>query len=293
MVDLHPTRPIRTSDPLLICEGRDDQQFLAGVLSRLGVNIYQAGGKDSVPTLRTLWQPALYILDRDFEYTYEKASHNLALTTKTFAHYWPYHCVENYLLHADWVVSALKELKPKSSFSVSQIDDSMMTIAKKLCIDHAGRHSIEMMKKSVMPSPLIYQPIIDKKFIKGGAEASNQSTWETYLLSQAALLRQKGDELYKNPQMADKKVIELFNNHLVQYQQWAEDLTVIRVHFSGKRLFQMLTVSLKMTLPWSALRDETIRQAVEYSFSITELLSNDPRLGDFGKLASKILAQPV
>ena len=112
---------------------------------------------------------------------------------------------------------------------------------------------------------------------------------------------QKLDLVVKNINIWDK-----FGEYQQIYSNASKNLDTTLRFFSGKRLLKMLIQKwhLKQVKksnettkePIDILKEELIKLAQSHALAIksqNKRLSDDPRLGDFGRLASKITSQEI
>ncbi|GEM_PF-2400287 len=304
--NFHPLRP--TGGYVLVCEGKEDVSLLNGVLSPFMSNfsIFYAEGKENVAKLRGILQPSVSIVDRDFNYLPDEVKTRFDKKPES---YWSRHDIEAYLIYPDWLFDTLQQLQKKPDYLLKNlpstpnvIENQLYEIANTLIIDHAGRKTTEWLTQEI--NKLTPQFPINRQLIKGGAESSNLDVWNV-------LFQEFENDLLNSPQKLDLVVKNIniwdkFGEYQQIYSNASKNLDTTLRFFSGKRLLKMLIQKwhLKQVKksnettkePIDILKEELIKLAQSHALAIksqNKRLSDDPRLGDFGRLASKITSQEI
>lgn len=301
---MHPLRP--KEGRVLVCEGRDDVLFLTGILDSFATStpmtVYEAGGSAKVSTLSAILAPAVYVLDRDFKRS--SAGAIATLSDQKARTYWSRIDLEAYLLHTDWlwavvelVVDPTKPMQLRNAPTKQEtIERQIHEIAKTLVYDHAGRRTIEITHR-LIPSQHELELQVQTRRVDGGAKASDHAAWADLLKDEATRIHAALRESSEHNMVDD--VLNTFEEQITFYQDNLTTLDHIRQEFSGKRILQALTERWHLTggkskaKPWQKLQRLLIEEAVEYAKMIEGNLSDDSRLGDVGKLGSKVLGQKV
>jgi hypothetical protein len=300
----HPLRP--QEDFILVCEGESDFLFLSGIFGEfvahqsapVSIYIVQAGGEKNVRTLANILEPAVWVRDRDFRLSVAEAQ--ATLREKSRKTYWPCQDVEGYLLYEDWLLNAVRSIRqaPKMATlyvpaDAQEVMGTILQAARSLVVYHAGSHTCQELTHLVGPR---------QKYcvrVPPNGEAIDDQAWRQHLVSESARLIAEGKQLVASPGLVADNVLRRFEQHLQQYTVWAKDADAVRIHFSGKRIFQILASKWQAGITghkysWEKLREEVQKQATDYvRFIRGALMSDDPRLGDIGLLASKIVGRKI
>jgi hypothetical protein len=295
MPKAHPLRP--KHDYLLICEGDSDLQLLTGIYQIFAPEIFvmAAGGEANLATLTSILQPgAFYVGDRDFRISIQYAQ-DLLKNARKATNFWIRHDIEGYLLYEDWLWQAVEIIRTSPRFSnvplenpitAQQITHDIQAVAMQLVVDHAGYHTIADIDRAIGK--------INRFTAKISSTPRNEAQWLMDLTLEIQRLTSEGQQLATLPHLDTTWLNTTFQNHLATYQEWANDLDAIRLHFSGKRIFEELALLWQASkqsrrYTWERLRDETSTQAIAYSRTIPQKqFHQDARLKDFGELANKI-----
>lgn len=299
MTKQHPLRP--KSDSILICEGISDFEFINPLFNHFTPKIYviYGNGNENLAKVAAIFQPAsFYVRDRDFVFSVQDAQASY-LSEKPRC-IWTHSDLESYLIYSDWLWQAVQDLstqhnaitKPPSSKQA--IEAEIFAIAQNLIIEYAGRHTVEIIDQSLYLAKrgrFTVPPSIKT--------TSNQHDWEQGLMSQAQRLHNALQIAANNPDLAN--VLNIYHTHIQDYQSYARSLESIRLHFSGKHILHFLALSWEIKgktknkdklEAWEILRRHLQDYALTYGKSLQQL-SNDSRLGDFGRVASKITGQVI
>lgn len=299
----HPLRP--KEGYILVCEGQSDAQFIHSIWRGIPqVTIYHANGHDAVQMLAKILEPSVYILDRDFDKSFEEAKATLQ-PGKPYT-CWPRHDIEGYLLYPDWFMEYMNQVKNSSDakFSIRSspqneeiIANDIKAVAENLVADHAGLKTLKALNHYIGPSFQFSAKLVKGK-IKRGAEASTRDDWEQFLIEEVERLGSVAKDF--DAKISTFSLLDTYHQHLAYYGEWAKELPTIQNHFSGKRIFQSLTLKWRHSSspdssrdPWQLLRDNMISVASNYSLGLQGQLSDDSYLGDFGRLAKKITGQDL
>ncbi|MCU0479868.1 MAG: DUF4435 domain-containing protein [Anaerolineae bacterium] len=298
MSSYHPLRPIGR---VLVCEGKDDVSFINGVLgsSIQNLNIYAANGKSNVKTLAHILSPVTSIVDRDFDVLPNEIQDNW--NTQDHNLHWIRHDIEAYLLYPDWLLQFAQRyrenINPRSRFlpvSETEVEEGIIEVSNNLVADHAGRHTISWIKKIVNHHEYRLEFNLDKKSIQSGASFSLDAEWRIELQKYHEILRNAPQRFIPLTQV---DVLKYYEEMLLVYSDATKTSIQIQQYFSGKRILEHFTQkwhieSRNNKKPVDVLRDALIELAINYAKQITRL-SDDPRLGDFGRLASKIISRDI
>jgi hypothetical protein len=307
---------------IVVCEGEDDLEFLQKCWENREhaseIFIFYSGGRDSVATTTTLlksskdeedhdFRNTIYVVDRDFKNTVTRAENSL--TDKHMFTCWVCRDIEGYLLHPDWMLEALNIIQAAQPYPIrhfptneAEIEDAIMQVAADLVPDHAGRETMEALNELIGRLPhdkFWFQP--DRELIRGGATFSGAAEWENMLLERGEKILENVSDLSQLSDLKAPQIRLLYAEKQSTYKEYTELIATIRQEFSGKRIFQILAPQWRVKsskqpskkAPWQILRDETMSVAIRYSQLINGNLSDDERLSDMGKLASKATGRTI
>jgi len=307
MNNYHPLR-LMTGKFVLICEGKEDSDLLNAILSPFisDFSIYYANGKESVAKLRGILQPAISIVDRDFNYLPSE------IKMESNELFWLRHDIEAYLLYPDWLFEVTQKIQATIKYSLKNlpvnpnvIENQLVEIANNLIIDHAGRKTTDWLNQEI--NKLNPHFPINRQHIKGGAEVSDLSNWNK-------LFQEFENNLLSSPQklglaIKNINIWDKFDEYQQIYSNASKNLDTILRFFSGKRLLKMIIqkwglkklgesseLTKKPIDSFNYIQKELTEIAKNHAIAIkaqNQNLSDDPRLGDFGWLASKITGRNI
>lgn len=292
---------------ILICEDKIDSDFVSTIIRlRTGaITITHGKGRETLPKLAEIYQPAsFYIWDRDFAFTVAEAEMSYEISFTKPRLIWTHVDIESYLLHPDWLFrfiedapSAYTKIKNPPS-SQAEVENDLKQFAVDLVPDHAGRRTVEIVNKSLnmqkrggfgIPSDL-----------PDGKRISNRTEWETGLQDVAQTVQNNLQAGLANVELLN--VLDIYSEQITEYRTYTSALDAIRINFSGKRILQLLadkwTVSGQKIgdgkfKDWEVIRKGLIDYAIDYAKGIATPLKDDDRLGDFGKIATKLTGKPI
>jgi len=294
----HPLRPLGTW--VLVCEGESDYQLLSQLWSTFAqaatIQVFYASGSKNVRPLASILEPSFSISDRDFSRTILEAK-------STFADrriFWSHVDIESYLLYPDWLLEATNTIRGASNQistknfpqSHMEIEEHIFDAANILVPHHAGMKILDTLRGMAK----FYAP-------KNDNESWDANDWKKHLISEAQEVLQTSAETNAHMDFQSNSIIQAYDREYTYYEDLLlkKDLNVVREEFSGKRVLPKLAQrwgvrSIKQPPKqngWEILRDEIIVQTLKYVISLQGLLKDDERLGDFGKLASRIIEQSI
>jgi hypothetical protein len=300
----HPLRPKHGS--VLICEDKNDSDFVSAIIRHrtIEITVTHGKGRDTLPKLAVILQPAFYIWDRDFGFsvTDAKATYNDSFRKSRLV--WSHVDIESYLLYPDWLFKFIQNA-PTSYIKISHppkaqinVENNLKELASDLVPDHAGRRTVEIVNHSLnmrkrggfgVPSGIL-----------NGRKLSSRADWEKGLESQVKILQNNLQTGANAPELST--ILSIYAEQITEYQSFVASFEDIRVNFSGKRILQLLAnkwgvvgkrVKRNKLRNWEIIRKRLITYADDYSKEISPPLKDDIRLGDFGKVASKLTGKEI
>jgi hypothetical protein len=267
-------------ETILICEGPQDEGVLKKVLRAIekDVLIIPGGGKETVSPLMSAFRAserrdAFSIEDRDFRDT-DSEGHGL-LSPTDVKNRWLRHDIEAYLLYPDWLVEAVRLLKTRV-ITEDQAQEAVLEICRELAIFHAGQ-------KTLASLPRWHQASL------GAEDQWDEADWREVLGNLFTDTRRAAQDYDERLHLWDWQA--KFEGYLQDYQRAAERLPEALKLFSGKRIINKLSGR-----GWGSKADLPLalaEQAGSYAAQVgVEKLRDDERLGDFGRLAYKLLGRP-
>ncbi|MDX2075661.1 MAG: DUF4435 domain-containing protein [bacterium] len=292
----HPLRS--NSRWILVCEGKGDATFLSQIISLFepDIRIYHANGKQNVKPLRNVLIPAVSVIDRDFDILPEEAEQS---NQSSQSHYWIRHDIEGYLIYPDWLWQFIEAIRPQQNSKYlphdkNVIQTHLIEAAKNLIPDHAGRHTLMWLTQQLNLSRL---QVALSNHIIGNAGFNNASDWENEIKHHIQKLN--SFDLVTSIKQID--IYQQYRQLTDYYSQMAQSIETIQKNFSGKRLLAILASNWMIKARNQKSSQDFIRDTVvsyasnhaKFIKSQNQRLSDDPRLGDFGRLASKITGREV
>lgn len=304
MIKLHPFRPKQGS--ILICEDKIDSDFVSGILNpkTSAITITHGKGRETLPKLAEIFQPAFYIWDRDFAFSVAEAESTYDISFTKSRLIWTHVDIEAYLLHPDWLFRFMQEaptlfIKISSPpQSQADVENDLKLVASELVPDHAGRRTVEIVNQALnmrkrgsfaVPSG-----------IASGKNISNRAVWETSLQKQANITQTNLQNGANAPELSS--ILDIYAEQFTAYQSFPTSFETMSLHFSGKRILQLLAakwgvagtkLGSERLKDWELIRKRVIDYALDYSNGISTLLRDDIRLGDFGAIASKVTGKEI
>lgn len=292
----HPLRG--NSRWILVCEGKEDATFLSQVISLFepDIRIYHANGKQNVKPLRNTLIPAVSVIDRDFDTLPEEAKH---INQSAQSLYWIRHDIEGYLIYADWLWQFVEAIRPQQNSkylpnSEDEIQKNIIETTINLIPDHAGRHTLRWLAQQLNLSR--FQISLSNHII-GNAGFNNASDWETEIKNHV----QKLNSFDLKPPIKQIDIYQQYQQFTNHYTYMAQSIETIQENFSGKRILAILASNWMVKArnqksPQDFIRDALVSYARNHAIALksqNKRLSDDPRLGDFGRLASKIISRDI
>lgn len=287
---------------VLVCEGESDVIFLNGMMNLFSMSIFvfDAGGKNNISAATRLFKeyPTIYIRDRDFDLSTTDAENTLIQQKRKTV--WPRFDMEGYLLYPDWILQATqqiadspkgKRLKYHVPKDETDIEQAILMLAQDLSLEYAGRQTLYDLRGTLSFLRNANQMADPKKPMP-----QTLDDWAQYIRNKATELQQAAQQIAHHPPLTPDAIQHALENNDRLYQQRAQNLAEVQVHFSGKTIFQGLAQRWGCKYKWELLRDEVIKIAVADTKNWIvsgNKLRHHPRLSDVALLVEKSLADGI
>ncbi|MFZ4825963.1 MAG: hypothetical protein ACOYLB_01275 [Phototrophicaceae bacterium] len=279
---------------IILCEGKFDFNFIDSILSLRTnrIDIYPAHAVKSLAPVRAFLEQGIIIRDRDFKFTVEQAQDSF--TTTEHETIWKRYDIEGYLLYADWIQQAFETIQSTrpgrklSVPSVEQIEAFIIAKSREQILHYAGNRTV----KDLHPSFSMLHEATQLKV--SDPTPTDVTACVDDFTRQIDNLRIQAGELDTLPELQPENIAIRLQDYLQRYDEFAQNMDTIRIHFSGKKLLEAVWAEWLQPLRIKDfgkddLSKELIPIAKGYATHLA-LLRDDERLGDFALLGEKSLA---